>query len=668
MAKTKKVLLSLMMTIAACLAILIPFYHSSSLNASADDISSSEIDSITTNLGSATVGSTVHFTMTMGNSKQVVHTGDTVHVDFPSSSATAAGITGVPSQIPVFFHDPSDAGDPLNGKTIGEAHITSTGVTVTFNSEINGRTIDYAYVKFDGTVTAQKGTTPTHVNNHWPGAKVPTPSIHVGQKIPATNPSGGINVPGGTPNITEPTGQVEKMGNIDSKTGNVDWQVHGVLGQPGTTTVSDTAQEGQTFVPGSFKVTYFILYDDGYWGTNKAQYTQSNYPSSIGTVNTTSNGFTMTVNDYNAAAALMGYDQSGDQEKSYKVYYTITYQTKLPANDSQVKQWTNDAKQTNPDNTSGGSATGVVVNHYAAEAEGTQPKNGVELRKVTTQDGKEIGLAGAQFTLTGNGVSKTVTSTSDGTVEFSGLKPGTYHVSETQAPTGYYLNNETITATIAQDGTTTLTEGGKPVSGIAVINDASKNQSSSSSETSSSSSSSSASSSSVSSSKVSSSSTISTSSSSVISSSSSSSTPIISSSSTSSKPIISSSSTSSLQPSSSTSIISSSSSIVPSMSSASSSSIVPSMSSSIPSMVSSSTPQVPQPVVTPQTTVPVSNQNNLPKPSANNNQGASMNMNAGKYGRELPLTGETVHDGLTILGIIVLVGCSALMLNRRKNK
>ena len=57
MAKTKKVLLSLMMTIAACLAILIPFYHSSSLNASADDISSSEIDSITTNLGSATVGS-----------------------------------------------------------------------------------------------------------------------------------------------------------------------------------------------------------------------------------------------------------------------------------------------------------------------------------------------------------------------------------------------------------------------------------------------------------------------------------------------------------------------------------------------------------------------------------------------------------------------------------
>lgn len=95
------------------------------------------------------------------------------------------------------------------------------------------------------------------------------------------------------------------------------------------------------------------------------------------------------------------------------------------------------------------------------------------------------------------------------------------------------------------------------------------------------------------------------------------------------------------------------------------------MSSSIPSMVSSSTPQIPQPVVTPQTTVPLSNQNNLPKPtkpSSNNNQGASMNMNAGKYGRELPLTGEAVHDGLTILGIIVLVGCSALVLNRRKNK
>lgn len=90
----------------------------------AADITSSEVDSITTNIGQAKPGQRITFTMTFGNSSKVIH--------------TAAEIQGIPHQIPVTYNNPSDPGDPLNGQTIATADITTTGVTITFNSKMNG--------------------------------------------------------------------------------------------------------------------------------------------------------------------------------------------------------------------------------------------------------------------------------------------------------------------------------------------------------------------------------------------------------------------------------------------------------------------------------------------------------------------------------------------------
>ena len=84
----------------------------------AADITSSEVDSITTNIGQAKPGQRITFTMTFGNSSKVIHTGDTIHVTFPQATDTAAEIQGIPHQIPVTYNNPSDPGDPLNGQTI----------------------------------------------------------------------------------------------------------------------------------------------------------------------------------------------------------------------------------------------------------------------------------------------------------------------------------------------------------------------------------------------------------------------------------------------------------------------------------------------------------------------------------------------------------------------
>src|SRR5205085_1522160 len=64
------------------------------------------------------------------------------------------------------------------------------------------------------------------------------------------------------------------------------------------------------------------------------------------------------------------------------------------------------------------------------------------------KDGGEAGLAGVTVTLTGtNGlgqpVSATATTAADGTYTFSGLRPGTYTITET-VPSGYLVGVATV--------------------------------------------------------------------------------------------------------------------------------------------------------------------------------------------------------------------------------
>ncbi|OAQ04913.1 hypothetical protein A3O13_04280 [Ligilactobacillus aviarius] len=514
MSKSKSRIVRFLMVAISALALIIPMTNSQKVQAA--DITSSEVNSISTNVGQAKPGQRVYFTMTFGNSSQVIHTGDTIHVTFPQATDTAAGIQGIPHQIPVKYNNPSDPGDPLNGQTIATADISTTGVTITFNSKMNGHILTSGKLTFAGQIAAKAGTNPTKVNN-WPNmGNVPTPSIHVSQTIkPNTNPNVGR---GGTPNIIAPTGQVKKSGRI-ANNGNINWQVHGVLGDPGTTTITDTLKDGQTLVPGSIKITYFIQYQDGQWGTDHFRYTEKTYPASEGKITESSDGFTITANQYDIAGALMGVDQSGNQGNVRQVAYTITYQSKLSSTE-QNDQWTNSATQTNPDGSSGGSTTATVKNSWQATADGIQPKYGVKLQKVETTNGQMAGLSGATFELTGNGKNLTAVSNAAGVVGFSGLPAGTYTVKETKAPAGYSINNEKINVTIDDKGKTTVTVNGKDVTDNARVIDTPLAASSSSSSSSKKSSSSKVSSSSKKSSSIKSSSSSKESSSSKISSSS----------------------------------------------------------------------------------------------------------------------------------------------------
>ena len=465
MSKSKSRIVRFLMVVISALALIIPMTNSQKVQAA--DITSSEVNSISTNVGQAKPGQRVYFTMTFGNSSQVIHTGDTIHVTFPQATDTAAGIQGIPHQIPVKYNNPSDPGDPLNGQTIATADITTTGVTITFNSKMNGHILMSGRLTFAGQIAAKAGTNPTKVNN-WPNmGNVPTPSIHVSQTItPVHTPNVGQ---GGTPNIVAPTGHVKKSGRI-ANNGNISWQVHGVLGDPGTTTITDTMKDGQTLVPGSIKITFFIQYQDGQWETAHYAYDAKSYPVSEGKITELSNGFTITANQYNIAGALMGVDESGNQGDVKQVAYTITYQSKLSTTE-QSDQWTNSVKQTNPDGSDGGSTTSDVKNSWQATANGTQPKNGVKLQKITTSNGQTVGLSGATFELSGNGKTETVVSNAAGIIEFNNLTAGTYTIKETKAPKGYSLNNEVINVTIDDQGKTTLTVNGKDISDNARVVD-----------------------------------------------------------------------------------------------------------------------------------------------------------------------------------------------------
>ena len=469
MDKVKEKLLRLVTVIASILLAISPALSGSNCGEiKADDVTSSMVDSVTTNIGTAKPGSKVTFHVHFSGKKDYpVKAGDTITINFPKATQNGAGIQGIPHQQPLIYNNPNNPNDPDNGKDMGQIVVTKTGVTITFNKTAAGlKTIEGGDFQFTGTISVESGTNPTQTNP-WPqGGELPTPTISVGQKVPSGYDPGIQQ--GGTPNIVMPTGQVSKSGAIDTKTGNINWQVHGVLGKPGITTISDTAQDGQTFLPNTFHIKFFGQLPNGQWenitivrNMSGATGISSNdlKNSGLGSYTTSANGFNLQINDTNVATALSDNNSisyngasggiSFGPSVSYKtIAYTITYQTKLSP-DQVVKQWDNEANQTNPDGTKTNTAQGIVVNTWSNDIWGTQPKDGVVFDKQNT-DGQA--LPGAVFELTGNGQDQKVTSTATGMVKFTNLTNGeTYTVKEIKAPTGYKLNNETITVEIVND-------------------------------------------------------------------------------------------------------------------------------------------------------------------------------------------------------------------------
>ena len=514
------------MVIASIFLMIAPAFTSNNAGAiEAADVTGQLVDSITTNIGYATPGQTVTFNLHFSGKKNYpVKAGDTIHVSFPQSSSTGAGIKGIPTSQALIYNNPNDPNDPDNGVDMGTVTVTSTGVTITFNQQAASlKTISGGDFSFQGKVVAQSGTQPDHVNQ-WPdGGNLPVPYISVGQNAPSLPTTSGEGT--GTPNIVEPTGQIMKRGAIDSN-GNVDWEVHGVIGNPGTTTVTDEAQDGQTLVPGTFKIVFFGQFGAAgelNWMSQNVQYgdtgnTSLPNVSAVGSLSETSNGFTLNINDQSVINELSMIAKLNNESSELNngdfetIAYTITYQTKLGQNEKHT-QWTNTAVQKNPDGTSTNTATGVIANQWHNDIWGTQPKDGVVLSKQTS-DGE--GLPGATFELSGNGQDQKVTSNDAGTIEFTGLINGdTYKIKEIKAPDGYQINNELIEVKIVNDKPVIVINGKETQNNVIV--DKAVQTSSSSTISSSKKSSSSSSSSTISSSKKSSSS----SSSSMISSSTS---------------------------------------------------------------------------------------------------------------------------------------------------
>ena len=455
--KVKSKLLRIFTVIASMFLVIAPAFMSNNTDAiEAADVTSSLVDSITTNIGYAKPGQRVTFHLHFsGKTDYPVKAGDTIHVNFPQASSTGAGIQGIPHEQPLIYHNPDNPNDPDNGVDMGTVNVTETGVTITFNQKAAGlKTIEGGDFSFTGVVTKQQGTNPTQVNP-WPdGGDLPTPQIGVGQNIPSAPATSGIGT--GTPNIVMPTGQIKKSGNIGND-GNVQWQIHGLIGNPGTTTITDQAQDGQTIVPGTFKITFFGQLADLEWMSMNEQYGDNGKlpaVSEIGSLNESSNGFTLDINDASVISSLQDVAQLGGVSSDLTnsnfetIAYTITYETKLASNETHT-QWTNTAVQKNPDGSSTNTANGVVANTWSNDIWGTQPNDGVIFDKQTT-DGE--GLQGATFQLTGNGQNQTAVSNGAGVVKFTGLTNGdTYTVKEIKAPAGYKLNNETITVKIVND-------------------------------------------------------------------------------------------------------------------------------------------------------------------------------------------------------------------------
>ena len=450
------------MVIASIFLMIAPAFTSNNVGAiKAADVTGQLVDSITTNIGYATPGQTVTFNLHFSGKKNYpVKAGDTIHVSFPQSSSTGAGIKGIPTSQALIYNNPNNPNDPDNGVDMGTITVTSTGVTITFNQQAASlKTISGGDFSFQGKVVAQSGTQPDHVNQ-WPdGGNLPIPYISVGQNAPSLPATSGVGT--GTPNIVEPTGQIMKRGAIDSN-GNVDWEVHGVIGNPGTTTVTDEAQDGQTLVPGTFKIVFFGQFGAAgelNWMSQNVQYgdtgnTSLPNVSAVGSLSETSNGFTLNINDQSVINELSMIAKLNNESSELNngdfetIAYTITYQTKLGQNEKHT-QWTNTAVQKNPDGTSTNTATGVIANQWHNDIWGTQPKDGVVLSKQTS-DGE--GLPGATFELSGNGQDQKVTSNDAGTIEFTGLINGdTYKIKEIKAPDGYQINNELIEVKIVND-------------------------------------------------------------------------------------------------------------------------------------------------------------------------------------------------------------------------
>lgn len=209
----------------------------------------------------------------------------------------------------------------------------------------------------------------------------------------------------------------------------IQWQLYGVTpnGQ-GTVIIIDKLSPGHRF-------DAFVLWSsDG----QSASYSLSDFESIFGGKITTNNASPETVKITFNARAVAGY--------AWSIYYAtqVTDDTLSSYENTATINYSN-----NNDQPYTQQVTKVVSNRIDDGIFGDLIKDGVVLHKVN-QAGQP--LAGAQFELTGDGLTKTATSNAQGKVEFTNLKNNqTYLIKEIVAPQGYQKSNQTIVVKIIDD-------------------------------------------------------------------------------------------------------------------------------------------------------------------------------------------------------------------------
>lgn len=225
----------------------------------------------------------------------------------------------------------------------------------------------------------------------------------------------------------------DKTGQMQTDGKAIQWQLYGVTpnGQ-GTVTIIDKLSPGHRF--DANELTFVLWSSDG----QSASYSLSDFESIFGGKITTNNASPETVKITFNARAVAGY--------AWSIYYAtqVTDDTLSSYENTATINYSN-----NNDQPYTQQVTKVVSNRIDDGISGDLIKDGVVLHKVN-QAGQP--LAGAQFELTGDGLTKTATSNAQGKVEFTNLKNNqTYLIKEIIAPQGYQKSNQTIVVKIIDD-------------------------------------------------------------------------------------------------------------------------------------------------------------------------------------------------------------------------
>ena len=221
-----------------------------------------------------------------------------------------------------------------------------------------------------------------------------------------------------------------------------------------------TGPDGTITVEGLTAGTYTVT------ETVPAGYTNSAASQSVTVVN----GQTATVSFHNSLrTGNLKIVKTSEDGKVSGITFTITgnsvNQTVTTGSDGSItvpglKPGTYTVTETVPDGYSSSAASQTVTVKYDQTAtvnfyNSLKTGNLKIIKK--SDDGK---VSGIQFTITGNGVNKTVISGADGTIVENGLKPGTYNVTE-KVPDGYVCDNATQSVTVKYDQTASVTFNNK---------------------------------------------------------------------------------------------------------------------------------------------------------------------------------------------------------------